>query len=674
MPVLDPKERYIHRDLSWLKFNGRVLEEASDESNPLIERLRFLAIFSNNFDEFLMVRVAGLLRLIDSGYSAKDPFGYYPQDLYIDIKEQINVLMSQAYTLHDTKIKKELAKNKIFFKNFEELNNEQKRHAKKFFDSTLYSIITPMAVDQGHPFPVLPSKTMAFAVILKRQDKTHLAILPIPQIVPRVLKLPSETGEHDFILIEEINSQNLKNFFKGYTVENFTLFRVIRDSEISISEELSPDLLKAIETEIRKRSKAKVVHLAVHKSCADDLLPVLCEGLSFPKAEVVLLPGELDLTYIFGMISQIDRPDLCYKPFMPRKVQIDNIFEKMKEGDFILHFPYQSFLPTVELIQAAAKDENVLAIKMTLYRTNEDSAIIKALKEAAKNRKQVTVLVEIKARFDEERNINWVKELEDSGCHVNYGMPGLKIHSKMALIVRKEENRIQRYVHLSTGNYNERTSRIYTDISYFTANDDFARDISDIFNVITGYSVPAPWKRIIASPTDLRKYFFDLIDREIECQKKYKNGYIFAKMNALEDTAMIEKLYQASSEGVKIRLLVRGICSLVPGVPDLSENIEVHSIVGRFLEHSRMYIFNNNGTPRVFLSSADWMRRNFDSRVEILFEIYKEEIKDHLQKITELYWKDTQKTRVLMPDKDHKHIKTPSGFSVQEYFISFYAA
>ena len=330
-------------------------------------------------------------------------------------------------------------------------------------------------------------------------------------------------------------------------------------------------------------------------------------------------------------------------------------------------------MPTCELIAAAAKDPDVLAIKMTLYRTNEDSAIIKALMEAAKNRKQVTVVVEIKARFEEEKNIQWSRELEQAGCHVIYGIAGLKIHSKMTLIVRKEEGRIRRYVHLATGNYNEKTANVYTDIGFFTANDDFARDIADVFNVITGYSLPSPWKRVISSPHDLRKYFFDLIDKEIEAQQAHKNGLIIAKMNALEDTQIIEKLYAASQAGVKIRMIVRGICSLVPGVEGLSENIEVRSIVGRFLEHSRIFYFNNNGNGRIFLSSADWMTRNFDRRIELLFEITKPEIKSHVQFILDSYLKDTRKARVLKSDRSYGRIKKEGEtFDVQEYFINHY--
>ncbi len=359
--------------------------------------------------------------------------------------------------------------------------------------------------------------------------------------------------------------------------------------------------------------------------------------------------------------------------FTSIKSPYENIFEKIKDGDFIVHVPFQSFMPTCELVVAAANDPDVLAIKMTLYRTNEDSAIIKALMEAAKKRKQVTVVVEIKARFEEEKNIQWSRELEQAGCHVIYGIAGLKIHSKMTLIVRKEEGRIRRYVHLSTGNYNEKTATLYTDIGFFTANDDFARDIADVFNVITGYSLPSPWKRVISSPHDLRKYFFDLIDREIETQQIHKNGLIMAKMNALEDTQIIEKLYAASQAGVKIKLIVRGICSLVPGVEALSENIEVRSVVGRFLEHSRIFFFNNNGNGRIFLSSADWMTRNFDRRIELLFEITKPEIKSHLQFILESFLKDTRKARLLKSDRTYSRIKKEGEtFDVQEYFINHY--
>ncbi|MCK9432880.1 MAG: polyphosphate kinase 1, partial [Candidatus Omnitrophica bacterium] len=383
--------------------------------------------------------------------------------------------------------------------------------------------------------------------------------------------------------------------------------------------------------------------------------------------------GNIDLSSLSELPAQASRPDLMFSSYTPAKTEYENIFDKIREGDFLLHVPYQSFYPTVDLIQAAAKDNDVLAIKMTLYRTNDDSAIIKALAEAAKNKKQVTILVELKARFDEEKNIGWTRDLESAGCHVIYGMPGLKVHSKMALIVRKEEGRISRYVHLATGNYNEKTARIYTDMGYFTVSDDFGGDISDIFNVITGYSIPGRYRKIVASPNDMRNYLFELIDKEIQFQKKFKNGSIFAKMNSLEDTQIINKLYEASSAGVKIKLIVRGICCLIPGVAGMSENIQVKSIVGRFLEHTRIYAFNNNSSQRVFLASADWMSRNFDRRIELLFEIGRRDLNGHLLSVLEECWKDNVKSHIL--SSNGEYIRPPSedkAFDVQEYFIKYY--
>ncbi len=484
----------------------------------------------------------------------------------------------------------------------------------------------------------------------------------------------SEKDESNFILIDEIIKQNLESFFKGYKIEKYTIFRVIRDSELSVDEEYAPDLLKAIESEVKKRPTAKIVYLEAARDSSPGLIESLCQAIDFPADEISFIDGDFDLSFLFGLIAQVPRDSLKYPSLIPSKPEYGNIFDRMRDGDFILHLPYQSFEPTVDLIRQAAGDENVLGIKMTLYRASEGSGIVRALAAAAKNKKQVTILVEIKARFDEEKNISWARELEESGCHVIYGMPGMKIHSKMTLVVRKEDDRIRRYVHLSTGNYNERTAQGYTDIGYFTANDDFARDISDVFNVITGYSVPSRWKRIVSSPHDMRQYFFELVDKEIEFQKKYKNGRITAKMNSLEDIQMIEKLYQASCEGVKARLTVRGMCCLVPGVPKMSENIKVKSVVGRFLEHSRIFIFNNNNNPQVFLASSDWMSRNFDRRIELLFEIQKEDIKEHLRHIVDVYWRDTQKSRYLQPDGTYvRQEEKEEAFNAQDYFSTYYA-
>ncbi len=649
--------RFIPRDLSWLQFNARVLEECLDPSHPLLERIKFLAIFANNFDEFFMVRIAGLQNLISAQVNQVDAFGHYSVDVLHETKRVSTNLIKKSYEIYQKVFSPELEKNRIYVKQYKDLNKEQKRFIEEYFQTILYPIITPLAVDPGHPFPILPSKTMAFAVGLKQKGSEHLAIVPVPQNVPRVIRLPSGKKDYVFFLVDNIIRQHLGSFFKGYKIKNFFLFRVMRDSELDVDEEFSPNLLKTIEGEVKKRKVAHVVSVQAEQVANASVLAMLSEGLEFPKEDVLFLDNDLDLTLLFDLIRQVDRPEFCFPGYLPGKIEYENIFERMKEGDFITHLPFQSFYPTVDLIRTAAKDPHVLAIKMTLYRTNNDSAIIDALKEAAANRKQVTILVEIKARFDEESNIKWSRELEEAGCHVIYGIPGYKVHSKMALIVREENAQIQRYVHLSTGNYNEKTARIYTDIGYFTANDDFARDVSEIFNVITGYSMPTGWERIISAPNDLREYLFSLIEREMKFQKKNKNGLILAKMNSLEDPRIIEKLYSASKAGVKVKLIVRGICCLIPEVQGLSDNIEVKSTVGRFLEHTRMFLFNNNDNARIFLSSADWMRRNFDGRVELLFEIYKEDIKEHLKSLLELYWKDHKKSWRLCPDGKYEKLK-----------------
>jgi polyphosphate kinase len=670
----DDKDRFIHRDLSWLAFNERVLEEAAESENPLFERARFLAIFASNLDEFYMVRVAGLKRLMDAQYNRKDRYGYYPQEVYRQVQDKTRALCEKLYAVYEKDLKPGLAQKRVFIRRSADLNADQQKFVKRFFDSTLYPIITPMAIDQGHPFPVLASKTLAFAVHLLRKEAVHLAVIPVPQSVPRLLKLPSAREDVEFILIDEIIRDNLKSFFRGYEITGASLFRLIRDSELTVEEEFSPNLLESIEAEIKKRPRARVVQLTMEKTCPDLLLDAVTEAADFLKEEVTLIDGEMDLAYLFNLVAAGGVASLLFPAFVPGKASEENIFDRIKADDFILHMPYQSFQPTVDLIRQASEDPNVLAIKMTLYRASDDSEIIAALKAAAKNRKQVTVLVEIKARFDEERNISWARQLEDAGCYVIYGIAGMKIHSKIALIVRREENRTRRYVHLSTGNYNEKTARVYTDIGYFTANEDFARDISDVFNVISGYSQPARWKRVISSPYDLREYFFEMIDREIEFQRDCRNGFIFAKMNALEDVKMADKLYEASRAGVRIHLIVRGICVLVPGVPGMSENITVKSVVGRFLEHSRIFLFNNNSEFRVFLSSADWMSRNLDRRIELLFEIHRQELKDHLRFVLDSTWRDNQRARVLLPQRTYSFRQAQEDkFNAQEFFIKHYA-
>lgn len=668
------KNIFFHRDLSWLAFNDRVLNEATDKNNPLLERLRFLSIAANNLDEFFMVRVSSTKRLVSAGHNHKDQFGYYLDELLVELSSRIESQILKMYNIYHEILNNELEKNKIFILSPNQLNEKQKKATRRYFETTLFPIITPIAVDPTHPFPVLHSKTNAFALSLNYKENVYFAFIVIPKSVPRFYRLPSDDNEFCFIFIDEIIREHLGVFFRGFQIGESFAFRVIRDGEIILTEEFATDFLKKMEEELKNRPKAEVVSLQIEDSKSDKLVDFLSENLKFPKTGIIFVKGNLDLSSLGELSSQITKPNLFYASYSPGSLVYENIFDKIKEGDFIIHLPYQSFYPVVDFIQTSAKDPDVLAIKMSLYRTNDDSNIIRALIEAAKNKKQVTVLVELRARFDEERNIEWTKELESAGCHVIYGMPGLKVHAKMAIVVRKEEGRIRRYVHLSTGNYNEKTARIYTDVGYFTASDDFANDVSDIFNVITGYSMAGKYRKVITSPNELRSYIFELIDREMHFQKKHKSGLIFAKMNSLEDVSIINKLYQASCSGVKIKLIVRGICSLIPGMEGISENIEIKSIVGRFLEHSRIFVFNNNHFPRVFLSSADWMSRNFDRRVEVLFEILRQDLIEHMIMILDRYWEDNAKSYILMPNGEYvRHTSEDKCFNAQEYFIDYYA-
>lgn len=671
--MIEQKDKYLHRDLSWLLFNQRVLEQALDENNPLLERAKFLAIAMNNLDEFIMVRYAGQKRLVDSDYNLADVFGCFPREICAETRRRIDDFVGLAYRVYEQKIAKQLKAAKIHLKKYAELTTEQKKQTRKYFDSTIFPIATPMAVDQGHPLPLLHSRNIAFFVLLERDGKAYHALVPVPAIIPRVLKLMSRNDNCSLILVDEIVRENLGHFFRGYRIMTSAAFRILRDSEYAVNEEFSPDLLQAIEAEIKQRPRGKVVFLELEATADPRIAPILSDWYALEGNDPVKIFGPLDLRCLFEVCSAAADPALQFKAHTPRLPEYTDIFTKIQAGDLLINLPFQTFEPTIDLLRTAAQDQNVLAIKITLYRTDKDSAVIAALKDAARNKKQVTVLVEIKARFDEEQNILWARELEEVGCHVIYGFPGMKIHSKIALIVRQEESRIVRYVHLSTGNYNEKTAQVYTDIGYFTCNPDFGREVSDIFNVITGCSLPARWKRIISSPHDLRKYFFELIDQEMEFQEKYQNGRVFAKLNSLEDVEMIDKLYEASGKNVKIRLIVRGICSLVPGVKGLSDNIEVRSVVGRFLEHSRVFSFNNNDYPRYFLSSADWMRRNFDRRIELLFEIYKPEIKEELRLLLETYWQDDAKASVMQNNRNYVKRKKEDGFNAQEALLIQYA-
>ena len=665
--------RYFDRDLNWLAFNERVLEEAEDPGNPLLERLKFVAIFASNLDEFYMKRIAAIRRLMDAAPDKPDAFGFKPSEVYRQAEEYIARLRTRFYGVFDKIRRTELAPSGIHLKGYPELDDRERTFVQEYFETTVFPVVTPMAVDQGHPFPILSSRTLSLAVAVD-DGKPRLAILPIPTVLPRLILLPGPAKERPFVLLDEVIRHNLGAFFRGRTVTENAAFRVMRDSELDLDPEAVADLLEAVEKEVRRRPRARAVSLEIEGSASEALLRRLCGLIEIEPERTKRIDGNLDLTYLFSLVGQVHRPELAYPAFTPAPSPRGDVFARIRERDSLVHLPYQSFQPVLDFIEQAAKDRDVLAMKMTLYRTTADSPVVAALRRAAESGKQVTVLVELRARFDEERNISWARAMEESGCHVLYGIPGLKIHSKVALVIRREGDGIRRYVHLSTGNYNESTARLYTDLGFFTANEDIARDASDVFNVLSGYSLPPRWRKVVSAPQDMKPFLFQLIDQEIENQKRSQNGFLFAKLNSLQDKPLIDKLYEAAQAGVKMKLLVRGLCCLVPGVPGLSETIEIRSLVGRFLEHSRIYCFQNNGNYRVFLSSADWMRRNLDRRIELLFPVERRELRQHLKWILETYWQDDVKSRVLRPDGTYARV--PPGkerHNAQEFLIKYYA-
>lgn len=668
------RDRYVNREWSWLAFNERVLEEAEDRDNPLLERLKFVAIFASNLDEFYMKRVAALCDVIDEGSTRPDSFGYTPQETYQGIAAIADRLRVRHYSVFRRLLRNELAAAGIRLLGTDGIGERDKALLQSYFDSTVYPLVTPMAVDQSHPFPILPSKTLSLAVRLERKGEPALAIIPLPTSLPRLVRLLSPRQEHRFVLLGDLLRANLGRFFRGYDIRESVVFRVMRDSELNIDEEDAADLLEAVEQEVRDRPRAKPVVLEIEKSASEELLRAVTDRIGIVPERVRRIDGRIDLTLLYELIAKVQRPDLQERPYRAGRVEYGDIFARLRESDLMIHVPYQSLQPVVDLVDRAADDPDVLGIKITLYRTYQESAVVQALKRAALNGKQVTVMVEIKASFDEERNIRWARQLEAAGCHVVYGITGMKIHAKLCLVIRREEDGIRRYVHLGTGNYNEATARVYTDLHLLTCAEPFGRDASDVFNVISGHSLPPCWNKLVVAPHHLRDFFLQLIDGEIENQRRTGTGFIFAKLNALQDRRIVDKLYEAGAAGVTTRLLVRGICCLRPGLKGLSETIEVRSIVGRFLEHSRIYLFGGNGDARVFLSSSDWMKRNMERRIELLFPVEKPELKQEVRSLLDHYWRDCAKARIMMLDGTYRLATAARPpFNVQEELIRRHA-
>lgn len=659
MEEISKPQYYNNRELSWLAFNERVLEEAEDESNPLLERLKFLAIFSSNLDEFFMVRVAGLQDQVRAGFhKPENKAGLTPKEQLEKIALKTQALVRRQMEVFRYLIFDLLSKENVYLKDFKGLNEEQKQYINELFDETIFPVLTPIAVDAYRPFPTLLGKTLNLLVMLEdtnvnAEQAEKVAIVQVPSVLDRFIEVPCEEGKQVFVLLEDVITSHINRLFYGYKVKSTQAFRLTRNADLTIHEEGAQDLLVEIEKELKKRKWGIGSRLEVRDGeMNDDVLEYLLEEFEISESDVFKIDGPLDLTFLFPFVKKVapGREHLLFESFIPQRPKDlesdEDIYEKALQQDVFFHHPYESFEPIVEFITEAAQDPTVLAIKQTLYRVSGNSPIIQALKQAAENGKQVTVLVELKARFDEENNVHWAKELEQSGCLVIYGMNNLKTHSKITLVVRRRNGKIERFVHLGTGNYNDATAKIYTDMGIITTDKEFGIDATNFFNYLSGYTEKPKFHHIVVSPYDIRDQFIQLIDEEIECHKKYGNGFIRAKMNALTDKDLIMKLYEASIHGVKIELLVRGICCLRPGIPGISENITVTSIVGRFLEHSRIYWFHHNGKNKVYLSSADMMTRNMVRRVEILFPIYAVDIKQRIMDSLEIQFADTQKARV----------------------------
>ncbi|MFJ9498252.1 RNA degradosome polyphosphate kinase [Brevibacillus centrosporus] len=662
---------YINRELSWIAFNERVLMEAKSESNPLFERLKFIAIASSNFDEFFMVRVAGLKDQVKAGLTKPDnKSGMTPLEQLHAVWERTHEVMQNMFAILREDITPELQKAGIRFLKAKQLDDEQEGFVHSFFHHQLYPVLTPMAVDASHPFPMLLNKSLNLAVLLEDDDVDSegplFAVVQVPSVVPRFLELPSPVGEAHFILLEDVISVHMDSLFRGYNILETCPFRITRNADLTIDEDETEDLLEAIEQELRKRKMGEPSRLAVDASMSEFLQATLLDWLELDEPEIYRFDGPLDPTFFFRFHALEGYDHLRFEPLTPQQpldfFGAGDIFSAIERRDLLLHHPYESFDPVIRFVQEAAEDPKVLAIKQTLYRVSGDSPIVNALLKAADNGKQVMVLLELKARFDEENNIVWAKKLENAGCHVIYGLAGLKTHSKITLVVRAEENGLRRYVHLSTGNYNDKTAGTYTDIGMFTAHEDFGTDATHFFNHLSGYSYPPEWKVISTAPTGLRDTFLSLIQREIENSLAGKPAYILAKMNSLTDKEIMMALYEASCAGVKIDLIVRGICCLRPGIQGVSENIRVISIVGRNLEHSRIFHFCNGGDPQIYLSSADWMTRNMMARVEILFPVLQRDLRRRIKALLETMLQDDTKAHQLMPDGTYVRVQPKSAF------------
>lgn len=682
---------YINRELSLLEFQRRVLEEARDEENPLLERIKFLAIFGSNMDEFFMVRVSGIRKQIESNVTKLSEDGLTPREELAVIRKTAQELMHEAQQCFQRKVLPKLEKEGIHIHDYSKLTKAQKERADKYFKDVVYPVLTPLALDPGHPFPHISNLSLNLAIVIRdKKGNEKFARLKVPDTLPRFFPIKRSSGgerkdgtipyHHYFVWLDQVIAANLNDLFPGLEVVAAYPFRIVRDADIEIQELEADDLLETMQASIRKRKFGSVVQVAIHESMPQEMRDLLVENLEVTPNDLYILPPPLGLVNLWYIYNNVERHDLKDKPYIQRTPKplrklepTNNLFDVIRNENIIFHHPYESFAPVVDFLYAAARDPHVLAIKQTVYRVGSNSPVVEALLEAAERGKQVAVLMELKARFDEESNIGWARRLEDAGVHVVYGLVGLKTHCKVTMIVRKEGEGIRRYLHLATGNYNVGTSRIYEDLGMFTCDEDMGADATDLFNFLTGYSTKKSYKKLLVAPVNLREQLENLIRREIEHAKAGNKARIIFKMNSLVDMEMIQLLYQASQAGVKVDLFIRGMCCLRPGVKGVSENIRVVSIVGRYLEHSRIYYFQNNGDDEVYMGSADLMPRNLNHRVEVIFPVEnKSQVKFLRDKILGAYLKDNTRARILQPDGTYQRAKPGSDekhFDVQAHLM-----
>ncbi len=676
---LDDPSLYINRELSWLQFNGRVLEEALDERHPLLERVKFLAIFANNLDEFFMIRVSGLRRQLAAEVLETPPDGMTPAEQLMAIRQELMPQLAQHSDCWHNDLVPKLRAAGINVLRYDELKRKQRKLLRRYFEREIFPALTPLAFDPGHPFPHISNLSINLAVVIDDpQSGERFARLKVPGVFPRLLRIPSEEKAEsyeslglveemstNFVWLEEVIAANLDLLFPGLEIVAAYPFRVTRDADQEIEEDEAADLLLAIEEGVRMRHFGSVVRLEVDNAMPERIRDILVSNLGLAPYQVRTVDGPIGMASLMEL-TKINLPDLKDAPFLPAVppplTTEESIFSVIKRRDVLLYHPYDSFAPVVDFLREAARDPDVLAIKQTLYRVGPNSPVVAALMKAREYGKQVAVLVELKARYEEESNIGWARALERAGVHVVYGLVGLKTHTKLLLVVRREGDGIVRYVHMGTGNYNDVTARVYTDIGFFTSDPDIGNDVSDLFNAITGYSLKQEYRKLLVAPGTMRRDILDRIEREIERHREHGDGYLAFKMNALVDKKCIQALYQASQAGVKVDLQVRGICCLRPGVPGVSENITVTSIVGRFLEHPRIFYFHNGGEEEILLGSADLMPRNLNRRVEQLFPVEDPNLRESLyQHILQVHLKDNLQARRLLPDGDYERVQPQDG-------------